>query len=107
VDWSDVQDDNNAESGNAESSNAESSSSRRRRNAITKTFEFADFATAWTFMSEIAQVAEEMNHHPEWFNVYSRVIVTLTTHDCNGVSEKVRFTFRYMCCYFLPYALRA
>jgi len=58
------------------------------RNAITKTYEFQDFLQAWSFMSEIAKVAEEMNHHPEWFNVYNKVVVTLTTHDCDGVSEK-------------------
>jgi len=53
-----------------------------------KTYEFADFKQAWSFMSKSAQLAEEMDHHPEWFNVYNRVEVTLTTHDCNGVSEK-------------------
>lgn len=59
------------------------------RDAITKTYQFKDFQQAWTFMSDIAVVAEEMNHHPEWFNVYNNVEVTLTTHDCNGVSQKV------------------
>jgi len=59
------------------------------RDAIMKTYEFADFKQAWSFMSKSAQLAEEMDHHPEWFNVYNRVEVTLTTHDCNGVSEKV------------------
>eukprot|EP00565_Helicotheca_tamesis_P005816 CAMPEP_0185730912 /NCGR_PEP_ID=MMETSP1171-20130828/11382_1 /TAXON_ID=374046 /ORGANISM="Helicotheca tamensis, Strain CCMP826" /LENGTH=150 /DNA_ID=CAMNT_0028400061 /DNA_START=68 /DNA_END=520 /DNA_ORIENTATION=- len=58
------------------------------RDAIKKTYEFTDFAQAWTFMSKSAQLAEEMDHHPEWFNVYNRVEVTLTTHDCSGVSEK-------------------
>ena len=57
------------------------------RDAITKTFHFVDFAQAWTFMSKVSALAEEMSHHPEWFNVYNRVEVTLTTHDCGGLSE--------------------
>ncbi|KAL7465576.1 hypothetical protein ACHAXS_005967 [Conticribra weissflogii] len=56
------------------------------RDAITKTFHFIDFQQAWNFMSKVADLAEVMNHHPEWFNVYNRVEVTLTTHDCNGLS---------------------
>lgn len=55
---------------------------------ITKVFKFKDFAQAFGFMSEIAVVAEGMNHHPEWFNVYNRVDVTLTTHDAGGVTDK-------------------
>ena len=55
---------------------------------ITKVFKFNDFAQAFGFMSEIAVVAEAMNHHPEWFNVYNRVDVTLTTHDAGGVTDK-------------------
>ena len=55
---------------------------------ISKVFKFSDFAQAFGFMSEIAVVAEAMNHHPEWFNVYNRVDVTLTTHDAGGVTEK-------------------
>ncbi|KAL7491439.1 hypothetical protein ACHAWT_001996 [Skeletonema menzelii] len=57
------------------------------RDAITKTFNFIDFNQAWEFMSQIAIVAEEMNHHPEWMNVYNRVEVTLTTHDVDGLSN--------------------
>lgn len=55
---------------------------------ITKVFTFKDFARAFGFMSEIAVVAEAMNHHPQWYNVYNRVDVTLTTHDAGGVTDK-------------------
>jgi 4a-hydroxytetrahydrobiopterin dehydratase len=55
--------------------------------SITKTFKFKSFPKAFAFMSEIAIVAEKMNHHPEWFNVYNRVEVKLTTHDSGGVTE--------------------
>lgn len=55
---------------------------------ITKVFKFDDFASAFGFMAQIAVVAEAMNHHPEWFNVYNRVDVTLTTHDAGGVTDK-------------------
>ena len=56
------------------------------RDAIEKTFKFADFKTAFGFMSSCALKAEQMDHHPEWFNVYNRVDVTLTTHDADGVT---------------------
>ena len=55
---------------------------------ITKVFRFEDFPRAFGFMSQIAIIAETMNHHPEWFNVYNRVDVTLTTHDAGGVTHK-------------------
>lgn len=55
---------------------------------ITKVFQFKDFAAAFGFMTEIAVVAEAMNHHPQWYNVYNRVDVTLTTHDAGGLTEK-------------------
>lgn len=58
------------------------------RDTIVKTYKFADFKTAWAFMSAVALKAEQMDHHPEWFNVYNRVEVTLTTHDADGVSGK-------------------
>ena len=57
------------------------------RDAIQKTYKFADFKTAFGFMSSAALKAEQMDHHPEWFNVYNRVEVTLTTHDADGVTE--------------------
>ena len=57
------------------------------RDAIAKTYRFKNFRQAWSFMSEAALVAEKMDHHPEWTNVYGRVDVTLTTHSANGVTE--------------------
>ena len=56
------------------------------RDAIVKTYKFSDFVEAWGFMSRAAIVAEKMDHHPEWSNVYNRVEVTLTTHDAGGLS---------------------
>ena len=56
------------------------------RDAIGKTYEFGDFVEAWGFMSRAAILAEKMNHHPEWSNVYNRVEVVLTTHDAGGLS---------------------
>jgi len=56
--------------------------------SIAKTFMFTDFNQAWSFMSRSALLAEKMDHHPEWINVYNRIEVTLTTHDCDGVSKK-------------------
>lgn len=58
------------------------------RDAVFKTYRFADFKTAFAFMSAAALKAEQMDHHPEWFNVYNRVEVTLTTHDADGVTQK-------------------
>ena len=57
------------------------------RDAITRTFQFADFNHAFGFMARVALLAEKMDHHPEWFNVYNRVEVTLATHDAGGVTE--------------------
>lgn len=56
------------------------------RDAITRSLRFADFNAAFGFMSRVALKAEQMNHHPEWFNVYNNVDIVLTTHDCDGVS---------------------
>ncbi|MCU0838244.1 MAG: 4a-hydroxytetrahydrobiopterin dehydratase [Rhodospirillales bacterium] len=58
------------------------------RDAIGKTFRFEDFNAAFGFMARVALMAEKMDHHPEWFNVYNRVDVTLSTHDAGGVTSK-------------------
>jgi 4a-hydroxytetrahydrobiopterin dehydratase len=58
------------------------------RDAIAKTFTFKDFNAAFGWMSRIAMLAEKMDHHPEWSNVYKTVEVTLATHDSGGVTEK-------------------
>ncbi len=58
------------------------------RDAIKRTFQFKDFSQAWGFMTRVALKAEAMDHHPEWFNVYKTVEVTLTTHDADGVSQR-------------------
>ncbi len=55
---------------------------------IIKSILFPDFISAFSFMTQVALMAEKMNHHPEWFNVYNRLDITLTTHDCKGISEK-------------------
>jgi len=57
------------------------------RDAIQKTFKFKDFNEAFGFMTRVAIRADQLDHHPEWFNVYNRVEVLLATHDVDGVSE--------------------
>ena len=57
------------------------------RDAISRTFRFTDFTAAFGWMTRMALMAEKLDHHPEWFNVYNRVEVTLTTHDAGGVTE--------------------
>ena len=55
---------------------------------LFRSVEFRDFVAAWGFMSSVAILAEKMDHHPEWFNVYGRVDIYLTTHDAGGISER-------------------
>ena len=57
------------------------------RDAIEKTYTFDNFVTAFGFMSSTALVAQQMDHHPEWFNVYNRVDVVLSTHDAGGLTQ--------------------
>lgn len=59
-----------------------------QRKAIERTYVFKNFVEAFAFMTKVADKAEEMNHHPEWFNVYNKIDVVLTTHDAGGVTEK-------------------
>ena len=66
------------------------------RDAISKSYRFKDFSAAFGFMARVALKAEQMDHHPEWFNVYSRVDVVLTTHDAGGVTEKDLELARFM-----------
>ena len=58
------------------------------RDAIAKTYKFADFNAAFGFMTRVALMADKMDHHPEWSNVYDRVEILLTTHDADGVTDK-------------------
>ena len=58
------------------------------RDAITRSFKFGDFNEAFAFMARVALLAEKMDHHPEWFNVYNKIDVTLSTHDVGGITEK-------------------
>ena len=59
----------------------------RGRNAIAKSFKFDNFLSAFNWMTAIAVYAEQKNHHPEWFNVYNNVEVTLSTHDVSGITQ--------------------
>lgn len=64
---------------------------KEENNQLTRTFEFKDFIEAWGFMNKVALLAEKMNHHPNWSNVYNKVEIALTTHDAgNTVTEKDR-----------------
>jgi 4a-hydroxytetrahydrobiopterin dehydratase len=58
------------------------------RDAIQRTFKFADFSAAFGFMARCALAAEKLDHHPEWYNVYNRVDVVLSTHDAGGLTER-------------------
>ena len=66
------------------------------RDAAERTFRFADFAEAFGWMTRVAIHADKADHHPEWFNVYDRVEVTLTTHDAGGLSERDVAMARFM-----------
>lgn len=57
-----------------------------KRDALSRSFTFPNFSICWSFMCEIALAAEKADHHPEWFNVYNRVDILLTTHECGGLS---------------------
>ena len=61
-----------------------------QRDAIIREFRFGDFSEAFAFMTRVALLAEVMDHHPEWSNVYNRVTILLTTHDADGLSERDR-----------------
>jgi len=58
------------------------------RDAIVRSFRFADFSAAWGFMSRVALLAEKMDHHPEWSNAWNRVEILLSTHDAGGLSRR-------------------
>jgi 4a-hydroxytetrahydrobiopterin dehydratase len=58
------------------------------RDAIQRSFKFKSFNEAWGFMTRVALMAEKADHHPEWSNVYNRVEIVLSTHDCNGLSQR-------------------
>ncbi|GES90462.1 pterin-4-alpha-carbinolamine dehydratase-like [Rhizophagus clarus] len=60
----------------------------QNRDAIKKNFTFKDFNEAFGFMTRIALRADKVDHHPEWFNVYNRVEITLATHECQGLSQR-------------------
>lgn len=59
-----------------------------QENCISKTFVFTNFSEALAFMVQVGLVAEKQNHHPDWTNVYNKVFIRLTTHDCGGVTDK-------------------
>jgi 4a-hydroxytetrahydrobiopterin dehydratase len=58
------------------------------RDAIQRSFKFKNFSEAWGFMARVALLAESQDHHPEWFNVYNKVDITLSTHDAGGLSAR-------------------
>ncbi|HEX2941849.1 MAG TPA: 4a-hydroxytetrahydrobiopterin dehydratase [Rhodopila sp.] len=58
------------------------------RDAIRREFKFSNFSEAWGFMSRVALLAEKLDHHPEWFNVWNTVRIELTTHDVGGLSDQ-------------------
>ncbi len=58
---------------------------KRENNQLTGSFAFPDFIRAWAFMTEVAMIAEKMNHHPSWTNTYNRVEIRLSTHDAGNI----------------------
>ena len=61
---------------------------RVERGWLARDLGFSDFQSSWEFMDRIARLAEEQDHHPNWYNVYNRVEVSLTTHECNGLTKR-------------------
>ena len=59
----------------------------RGRDSIEKNYIFKDFTSAFSWMTRIALIAEKMDHHPEWFNVYNKLVIDLMTHDASGITE--------------------
>jgi len=59
-----------------------------QKNKLVRKFTFKDFTQAFAFMKRVAKIADTMNHHPEWSNVYNKVTISLTTHDAGGISVK-------------------
>lgn len=59
-----------------------------REGKLHREFAFRDFAEAWGFMARVALLAEKMNHHPEWFNVWNKVRIDLSTHDAGGITDR-------------------
>jgi len=72
----------------AELNNVATSPWEVKNGKLCKAFVFTDFASAFGFMSSVAIYAEKQNHHPEWFNVYNRVSIALTTHEAGGISQR-------------------
>lgn len=66
------------------------------RDAITRTYKFKNFSEAFGFMARVAMKAEQMDHHPEWFNVYNKVEITLSSHDVGGLSSRDVDMARFM-----------
>lgn len=58
------------------------------RDAVSRKFKFKNFVEAFAFMTKVAELAEQANHHPEWSNIYNQVVILLTTHDAGGLSDK-------------------
>lgn len=76
------------------------------RDALQRSFRFRDFGAAWAFMTRVALAAERMDHHPEWFNVWNRVEVTLSTHDAGGLTGKDVALARAMDAYAAAFTMR-